>query len=93
MWKPYSIRNEFLLTLIAGGMCATMHYVLIQPEHFEESVNVFALIGLILICSKWLVFPARAAKKRGEQTPFNFCCGCMGMFDIGCWNFYERCLW
>ena len=31
MLKPYSIRNEFLLTLIAGGICATMHYVLIQP--------------------------------------------------------------
>ena len=67
MLKPYSIRNEFLLTLIAGGMCATMHYVLIQPEHFEESVNVFALIGLLAMCGKWLVFPARAAQKAGSK--------------------------
>ena len=67
MLKTYSFRNEFLLTLIAGGMCATMHYVLIQPEHFEESLNIFALIGLILICSKWLVFPARAAQKEGNK--------------------------
>lgn len=67
MLKPYSIRNEFLLTLIAGGMCATMHYVLIQPEHFEESVNVFVLIGLLAISGKWLVFPARAAQKEGNK--------------------------
>ena len=68
MLKPYSIRNEFLLTLIAGGMCATMHYVLIQPEHFEESVNVFALIGLLAMCGKWLVFPAGLRKKRGANS-------------------------
>jgi len=67
MLKPYSIRNEFLLTLIAGGMCATMHYLLIQPEYFEESVHVFAVIGLIVICCKWLVFPARAAQKEGNK--------------------------
>lgn len=67
MLKPYSIRKEFLLTLIVGGMCATMHYVLIQPEHFEESVNVFALIGLLAMCGKWLVFPARAAQKEGNK--------------------------
>ena len=67
MLKPYSARNEFLLTSIAGGMCATMHYVLIQPEHFEESVNVFALIGLLAMCGNWLVFPARAAQKEGNK--------------------------
>lgn len=67
MLKPYSTRNEFLLTLIVGGMCATMHYVLIQPEYFEESVHVFAVIGLIVICGKWLVFPARAAQKEGSK--------------------------
>ena len=68
MLKPYSFRKEFLLTLIAGSTCATtMHYVLIQPEHFEESVNVFALIGLLAMCGKWLVFPARAAQKEGNK--------------------------
>ena len=67
MLKPYSARNEFLLTLIAGSICATMHYVLIQPEHLEESVNVFALIGLLAMCGKWLVFPARAVQKEGNK--------------------------
>ena len=67
MLKPYSTRNEFLLTLIAGSICATMHYVLIQPEHFEESVNVFAVIGLIVMFGEWLVFPARAAQKEGNK--------------------------
>ena len=67
MLKPYSARNEFLLTLIAGSICATMHYVLIQPEHFEESVNVFAVIGLIVMFGEWLVFPARAAQKEGNK--------------------------
>ena len=52
MLKPYSFRKEFLLTLTAGSTCATMHYVLIQPEHFEESVNVFALIGLLAMYGK-----------------------------------------
>ena len=67
MLKPYSTRKEFLLTLIAGSICATMHYVLIQPEHFEESVNVFALIGLLVMFGNWLVFPARAAQKEGNK--------------------------
>lgn len=68
MLKPYSFRKEFLLTLIAGSTCATtMHYVLIQPEHFEESVNVFALIGLLAMCGKWPVFPAWAAQKEGNK--------------------------
>ena len=61
MLKTYSTRNEFLLKLIAGGICATMYYVLTQLEQFEESVNVFALIGLLAMFGKWLVFPARAA--------------------------------
>ena len=42
MLKPYSIRKEFLLTLIVGGVCALLHYIMVQPEHFEESVHVFA---------------------------------------------------
>ena len=50
MLKPYSIRKEFLLTLIVGGMCALVHYMLTQPEHLEVSVNVFAVIGLALHC-------------------------------------------
>ena len=67
MLKPYSFRNEFLLTLIAGGMCATMHYLLTQPEHFEESVNVFALIGLLAMCGNWWVFSAREANHTTSQ--------------------------
>ena len=68
MLKPYSIRNEFLLTLIAGGMCTTMHYVLIQPEHFEESVNVFALIGLLAIAANgWSSLPG-LRRKRGANS-------------------------
>ena len=46
MLKPYSIRNEFLLTLIAGSICALVHYMFIQPPHIEESVHVFAVLGL-----------------------------------------------
>ena len=65
--ETLSTRNEFLLTLIAGGMCATMHYVLIQPEHFEESVNVFALIGLLAMCGNWWVFSAREANHTTSQ--------------------------
>ena len=67
MLKPYSARNEFLLTSIAGGMCATMHYVLIQPEHLEESVNVFALIGLLAMCGNWWVFSAREVTRIDNQ--------------------------
>ena len=67
MLKPYSFRKEFLLTLIVGGMCATMHHMFIQPPHIEESVHVFALIGLIVMFGKWLVFPARAAQKDGNK--------------------------
>ena len=67
MLKPYRTRNELLLTLIAGSICATMHYVLIQPEHFEASVNVFALIGLLAMFGKWLVFPARSAQKEENK--------------------------
>ena len=67
MLKPYSFRNEFLLTLIAGGMCALVHYMFIQPPHIEESVHVFAVIGLIVMFGKWLVFPARAAQKEGNK--------------------------
>ena len=67
MLKPYSIRKEFLLTLIVGGMCALLHYIMIPPEHFEESVHVFAVVGLLGMCGKWLVFPARAAQKEGNK--------------------------
>ena len=71
MLKPYSIRNEFLLTLIAGGVCATMHYVLIQPPHIEESVHVFAVIGLIVMFDKWLIFPARGAPRSAQLCDRN----------------------
>ena len=67
MLKPYSIRKEFLLTLIVGGVCALLHYMFIQLPHIEESVHVFALIGLIVMFGKWLVFPARAAQKEGNK--------------------------
>ena len=87
MLKPYSIRNEFLLTLIVGGVCALLHYMFIQPPHIEESVHVFALIGLIVMFGNG--WSSRGLRKKREQTPFNFCCRCMCMFDFGSWDFYE----
>ena len=67
MLKPYSTRNEFLLTLIVGGVCALLHYIMVQPEHFEESVHFFAVIGLLVMFGNWLVYPARAAQKEGNK--------------------------
>ena len=67
MLKPYSIRKEFLLKLIVGGVCALLHYIMVQPEHFEESVHVFAVIGLLVMFGKWLVFPARTVQKEGNK--------------------------
>ena len=67
MLKPYSTRNEFLLTLIVGGMCALVHYMMIQPLHIEESIHVFALIGLLAMFGTWVVFPARSAQKEENK--------------------------
>ena len=93
MLKPYSIRNEFLLTLIVGGMCATMHHMFIQPPHIEESVHVFALIGLIVMFGEWLVFPARAAQKEGNKllsVSVAVACVCLispaGIFSSGAYT-------
>ena len=44
-----------------------MHSVLIQPEHFEESVNVFALVGLLAMCGNWWVFSAREVTRIDNQ--------------------------
>ena len=48
MLKPYSTRNEFLLTSIAGSICALVHYMFTWPPNIEESVHVFAVIALVV---------------------------------------------
>ena len=67
MLKSYSFRKEFLLTLIAGGICALLHYMFTRPPDIEESVHVFAVIGLAGMCSNWWVFSAREVTRIGNQ--------------------------
>ena len=93
MLKPYSIRNEFLLTLIVGGMCALLHYMMNQPLQIEESIHVFAVIGLLLMFGNWLVFPARAAQKERSKllsVSVAVACVCLispaGIFSSGAYN-------
>ena len=47
MLKPYSIRKEFLLTLIVGGVCALLHYIMVQQELWS-SQSILKKVSMFL---------------------------------------------
>lgn len=50
---------ELLLGLLMGCVFATLHWLLLQPAHFEGILIPFAIGGLAVCVNKWIVMCAR----------------------------------